>query len=217
MKLTDIILEAAKINDATEHKDKISKDHTIQTMWQLEAKLKKDGFLVKGLALAFFCPVYFAGQKKVKALLDKKDEHGEMIIFPLPPIGNQARIKIGLDEMERLGIKNPKQHLITRKGKKLLPTYSELPGIEGVGSDKQFYEYIAYEAVQLGAFQLVPKAWLNEGDPYNQSYKFPGEKGYSPYWRIPPFKEFQKIRPKMAKGFEKTSDGIIKIDFDQEM
>jgi len=214
MKLNDIqVLTEATANAATKHKDKISKNHKIQTMWQLEAKLKKDGLLTEKLALAFFCPVYFAGQLKVKALLDKKDEHGEMIMFPLPAIEDKARIKIGLSEMKRLGIKDPEKLLNEEDGVKSLPTYSELPGIEGVGSDKQFYEFVAYEAVQLGAFQLVPKAWLNGGDPYNQSYKFPGEKGYSPYWRVPPFKEFKKMRPKLADMFEEKDGEITKVDF----
>ena len=189
-------------------------DTSVPTMWQLEARLRASGHLRKGLALAFFCPVYFAGQKIVEALLDKEDEHGEKIIFSLPPITNPARIQVGLDQMRRLGIENPEQHLkkITKgkhEGELGLRTYSSLPGIEGVGSGRT-YGYIGQEAVQLGAFMLVPEEWINEGDPYNQSYRFPGEEGYSPYWRIPSFKEFSKMRPKLAADFRSTSKGVVR-------
>jgi len=216
MKLSNLFEDTTTI--ATKYKEKISKNHKIFTMWQLEDKLKKEGLLPKGLSISFFCPVYFAGQKKVEALLNKMDEHGELILFSLPSIEDPNRIKVGLNEMKRLGIKNPQSHLKKLKnGNLALRTYSELPGIEGVGNDDQFYEFVAYEAVQLGAFQIVPTQWLNAGDPYNQSYKFPGEKGYSPYWRVPPFDEFKKMRPDLVKGFKETNDGIIKTNFNTGM
>ena len=181
----------------------------IPSWWQLEGRLKKEGLIVEGQALAFFCPVYFAGQKIVKKLLDEKDEHGEGIIFPLPKIYNAQRVEVGLKQMRALGIKNPERLLHKSPKKGLgLRTYSSLPGIEGanLGLD---YEYIGYEAVQLGAFQIVPVRWLNAGDPYNDSYRFPGETGYSPYWRIPSYKEFQDMRPDMAKNWKKTPGGIV--------
>lgn len=196
-------------NKATENKEKIKK--TIQTMWQLEAKLKKDNLLHEGQALAFFCPVYFAGQLIVKQLLDKKDEQGELIMFPLPKITDKKRIEFGLKQMKLLGISNP-ESLLEDSDKvdwKALPLYSSLPGIEGVGSE-QTYDYIATEFVQLGAFQIVPKDWINQGDPINETYKFPGEKGYSPYWRVPPFEELKGIRENLWDNYKETSQGIVR-------
>jgi len=196
---------------ATEVKDELSKNHTIKTMWQVEAQLKKEGLITKDQALAFFCPIYFPGQTIVKKLLDVKDEHGETMLFPLPKITDEARIKTAFNQMERLGIKNPDKFLAKDKksGKMGVAMYSTLPGIEGVASG-HLYEYIAYEAVQLSALQIVPKRWLNTGDPYNDSYRFPGEDGFSPYWRIPPFEEFKKIRSDLASGFKDTDEGLIK-------
>lgn len=196
-------------------KDSIQKkreDGDILSWWQLEDKLRKQGYINKNQAMSFFCPVYFAGQLIVKKLLDEHDEHGEMIMFPLPTIYNPQRIEVGLKQMKALGIKNPEKLLKNdpEKGKGL-KTYSNLPGIEGANCDND-YEYIGYEAVQLGAFQIVPKKWLNAGDPYNDSYRFPGEKGYSPYWRIPTYAEFKKMRPDMAKGWKKKGGELIKKD-----
>jgi len=182
-------------------------DEAIPTMWKLEARLRASGHLHDGLSLTFFCPVYFAGQMIVEALLDKTDENGELLVFSLPSITDPERIQIGLAQMLSLGIKDPERHLkrIKKgkdKGKLALRCYSMLPGIEGVGSAIN-YAHIGQEAVQLGAFMLVPDEWVNEGDPYNKSYRFPGEVGYSPYWRIPPFNEMRKIRPKLAADFLK--------------
>lgn len=182
-------------------------DEAIPTMWRLEARLRESGHLRKGLSLTFFCPVYFAGQLIVDALLNKEDEHGEKLLFSLPSIVDSERIQIGLAQMLSLGIKDPERHLKRvqkgkDKGKLALRCYSSLPGIEGVGSAIN-YPHIAQEAVQLGAFMLVPDEWVNQGDPYNQSYRFPGEEGYSPYWRVPPFNEFRKMRPKLAADFKR--------------
>jgi len=153
----------------------------------------------------------------VNRLLDEKDEQGELILFPLPAITDPDRIKVGLKQMELLGIPNPENYLKkTKKGEKAFPTYSSLPGIEGIGSGKR-YEYIANEFVQLGCFQIVPKEWLNAGDPVNQTYKFPGEDGYSPFWRVPSFEEFKKMRPKLADGYKETDKGVIKVDFEVSM
>lgn len=202
-----------KEQTAEQKKIKISKEGIVGTMWQLEDKLKKQGFLNDNVSLAFFCPVYFAGQVIVKQLLEKKDEHGEVILFPLPSIKNHQRIQIGLEQMRILGIENPEKLLKKLDGGAVaLRCFSTLPGIEGIVSGK-VYEYIAWEAVQLAAFQIVPNKWLNAGDPYNQSYRFPGEDGFSPYWRIPPWKEFQKMRPDLAKSFKETPQGIVKTDF----
>ena len=90
-----------------------------------------------------------------------------------------------------------------------LRTYSHLPGIEGIGSG-HMYEYIATEFVQIAAFQIVPKHWVNAGDPVNQTYRFPGEDGYSPYWRVPSFAETKKMRPDLAKGYVKTKEGLVR-------
>lgn len=188
---------------AARAKEQLKKDGKILSMWQLEDKLKRDGLLVKGQALAFFCPVYFAGQLMVRALLNKKDEQGELVLFSLPSISNEARVQLGLEQMRRLGIKDPERYL--KKGK--LRLYSSLPGVEGVGSGLP-PAYIQQEFVQLAAFQIVPEAWLNAGDPVNETYRFPGETGYSPYWRVPPFDKFKKMRPKLAKKFRKTAEGI---------
>ncbi len=199
---------------AEELKIKHTKQGDILTMWQLEDRLKADGMIRDDQALAFFCPVYFAGQLIVKALLDKKDEHGEVIVFSLPSISNPARIEVGLEQMRVLGIKDPEKHLKKQHGTKKLRCYSILPGIEGVASDEaDDYKWIAWEAVQLSCCSIVPKSWVNEGDPYNTSYRFPGEDGYSPFWRIPTFDEFMKMRPGLAKSFKKTKEGIIKTDF----
>jgi len=187
---------------------------SIPTMWMLEDRMRRLGHLRGDLALTFFCPVYFAGQQIVKALLNKKDENGELIVFSLPSITDPERIQIGLAQMLSLGIENPERHLKTidkgpLKGRKALRCYSMLPGAEGVASGR-LYGHIAMEAVQLGAFMLVPRGWVNAGDPYNQSYRFPGEEGYSPYWRIPPWEEFKKMRPKLASGFKKTNKGVVR-------
>lgn len=182
----------------------------ILSWWQLENKLRKQGYLNKKQALSFFCPVYFAGQLIVKKLLDEYDEHGELMLFPLPTIYNPQRIEIGLKQMQALGIKNPERLLANdpEEGKGL-KTFSSLPGIEGANCDND-YEYIGYEAVQLGAFQIVPKKWLNAGDPYNDSYRFPGEEGYSPYWRIPSYKEFKKMRPDMITDWKKKDGSYVR-------
>ena len=195
-------------------KEELNRSHMIPTMWQLEDRLKREGKIFKGQALVFFCPVYFHGQKIVTYLLERFDEHGEKLLFPLPIITDEIRIKIGLKQMESLGISNPKQYLKKKdkapnKDKIGLVTYSTLPGIEGVHNNK--YEFIANEFVQLGAFQIVPNEWVNQGDPVNETYRFPGEDGYSPYWRIPTFEEFKKLRPDLAKGYKKTSEGIVKV------
>lgn len=196
---------------ATDIKKSLTKKHVYPTMWQLEERLTKEGKINNKQALAFFCPVYFPGQKIVKRLLDVIDEQGEKMLFTLPIIKNPQRIKVALAEMKRLGISNPQQYIVKKKGEDGIPIYSSLPGVEGVGSGR-IYEYIGWEAVMLTAFQIVPKEWLNGGDPYNQSYKFPGEQGYSPYWRIPPYKEFQKMRPDLADNFKKTDEGLVKVD-----
>ncbi|PCI28710.1 hypothetical protein COB55_03520 [Candidatus Wolfebacteria bacterium] len=196
-------------NNAIEIKQELGTKHIIKTMWQIEEQYKKKGWLPKGLQLTFFCPVYMPGEIQVTQLLKKRDSNDELILFPLPVISDQSRIKTGLDYMEqKLQITNPKKYL--KDGE--LPTYSSLPGIEGVGSD-HFYDFIAYEAVQLGCFSIVPSHQVNTGDPYNESYRFPGESGYSPFWRIPPFEEFQKMRPDLSKMFKKTDEGIIKVKF----
>lgn len=183
-------------------KKKMTRQRKIASWWHIEQKLRKEGLITDEQALAFFCPVYFAGQKKVKALLNQIDEHGEKLMFPLPTITNPQRVEVGLRQMRRLGIKNPESLLKKMMdGQRGLRTYSELPGIEGYEGGKA-PEWVGYEAVQLAAFQIVPKRWLNAGDPYNQTYRFPGEDGYSPYWRIPSPKEFAKMRPKLAKGFD---------------
>ena len=186
----------------------------ILSWWQLEADLKKQGLINNKQALSFFCPVYFAGQLIVKKLLNEHDEYGEMIIFPLPSIYNPQRIEVGLKQMETLGIKNPERLLKNdpKKGKGL-KTFSSLHGIEGANCDNN-YEYIGYEDVQLGAFQIVPKKWLNAGDPYNDSYRFPGEDGYSPYWRIPTYKEFGKMRPDMISEWKKKGGSYVKKSHD---
>jgi len=189
-------------------------DNTIPTMWQLQDRLKKDGRLHPGQSLAFFCPVYFSGQTMVQKLLKKKDELGEMLVFGLPPITNPGRIKVGLEYMRSLGIQNPERYLIASredKATKALATYSILPGVEGVQA-KNLPEFIAVEAVQLGSFAIVPDEWLNAGDPYNQTYRIPGEDGYSPWWRVPSFKEFQKIRPNLAKQFKMTRKGVVRAN-----
>lgn len=186
------------------------KTNTILSWWQLEEKLRKAGDMNQKQALAFFCPVYFAGQFIVKKLLDERDEHGEMLIFPLPTIYNPQRIEVGIKQMEALGIKNPERLLANDpENGKGLKTFSSLPGIEGANTDHN-YEYIAYEAVQLGAFQIVPKRWLNAGDPYNDSYRFPGEEGYSPYWRIPKAEEFAKMRPDMFSSWKKKNGSHVR-------
>jgi len=190
-----------------------SKNHKIKTWWQLEDKLTKEGLLNDDLKLSYFCPVYFAGQQMVRALLDLSDEHsGEKLLFALPSISDKKRVEFGIKQMKLIGIDDPEQYLVTKDGKKNLLCYSSLPGIEGVAGPNQ-PEYVAYEAVQLGAFSIVPERWLNAGLPFNESYKFPGEEGYSPYWRIPPFEEFKKVRPDLAKGWKETEDGWIKKNF----
>ena len=153
-------------------KEERAEKNVTPVWWELEKKLIAEGKVnPETQALAFFCPVYFPGQKMVKAFLDEKDEHGEMVIFPLPAISDSARIKVGINYMrDRLGLKNPEKYLEKRKGETVLPIYSSLPGIEGVGSDV-IYPYIGWEAVMRTAFQIVPKEWLNAGDPYNQSYR----------------------------------------------
>ena len=194
-------------------KERLTKEGKILTMWQLEDKLNKEELISDKQALSFFCPVYFAGQLIVEQLLKKRDEHDEMILFPLPSIEDPKRIEVGLEQMKILGIKNPEGKLKTLdNGKKALRTFSILPGIEGVFSDKE-YPFIAWEAVQLACFSIVPKPWLNGGDPYNDTYKFPGEDEFSPFWRIPPWKEFQKMRPDLADNFKETPQGIVKVDF----
>jgi len=191
-------------------KEEINTSHDILTMWQLEKKLKSEGKIAEGQSLVFFCPVYFPGQKIVEALLNREDEHGEKMLFPLPMIKDTERVKVGLEQMKSLGIENPEQYITEdkKKGGKGLLTYSSIPGIEGVHNEK--YEYIANEFVQLGAFQIVPNEWVNQGDPINDTYKIPGEEGYSPYWRIPSFEEFKKLRPDLAKNYKETDEGIIK-------
>lgn len=181
----------------------------ILSWWQLEDKLKKEGTIKKGQALAFFCPVYFAGQEFVKRLDGIKDETGETLVFPLPSIDNPQRIETGLEMMKLLGIKNPEKVGLNEDGH--LKTYSTLiGGFEGIFRPEGSYEWQAYEAVQLGAFQIVPIKWLNAGDPYNTSYKIPGEEGYSPYWRIPTYEEFDEIRPDLAKSWKKGNKGWAK-------
>jgi len=195
---------------ANKLKEDLNVNHHISTMWQLEDKLKKEGKIVEGQSLVFFCPVHFPGQSIVDSLLNEKDEHGEKILFPLPRITDKDRIKVAFDQMRSLGIASPETYITEdeKTGKKGLLTYSTLPGIEGVHNNK--YEYIANEFVQLGAFQIVPNEWVNEGDPINETYRFPGEDGYSPYWRIPPFEELKKLRPDLVKHYEETDQGIIK-------
>ena len=199
----DSLFEATKAEDIFHKKTKEGK---IPSMWQLEEQLKEEGHIQDNQALTFYCPIYFGGQPMVKALLDVKDEYGQMLLFPLPAIEDEARVKVGLREMKRLGIEKPEQYLSfdDKTKKKALRCYSILPGYEGIASPVK-YGFIGYEAVQLASFSIVPKEWVNGGDPYNQTYKFPGEKEYSPYWRIPPFKEFKKLRPDLAKGFDKKT------------
>jgi len=190
---------------ASKIKDKLLHDDDIRNMWQLKKDLEERKLIAKGQALSFFCPVYFAGQRIVEALLDRFDEHGEKLLFTLPIITDKKRINIGLKQMKSLDIKNPSQYLRKNdKGVVGLPIYSSLPGIEGVHNQK--YEYIAKEFVQIGAFQIVPKEWLNQGDPINESYRFPGEDGYSPYWRIPSIEELKELRPDLAKNIKKGED-----------
>lgn len=203
MSLYERVLTEQTEPTADKVKRRMLKAKTMPTWWQIEKKLRAEGLITDDQALAFFCPVYFAGQKKVVALLDKVDEHGEKLMFSLPTITNPQRIEVGLRQMRRLGIKRPEKHLKRMRGGGLgLRTYSELPGIEGYEGGKA-PEWVGFEAVQLAAFQIVPKRWLNAGDPYNQSYRFPGEDGYSPYWRIPTLREFTKMRPKLAADFDR--------------
>jgi len=185
--------------------------NTIKTMWQMDNYLKSNNLITSAQALAFYCPVYFSGQRIVQYLLNKKDEQDELMLFPLPAITEPERIKHMYVQMKRLGISNPERFLKKDKktGKMGMITYSSLPGVEGVGSG-HLYEYIAHEFVQLGAFQIVPKEWLNAGDPVIGTYRFPGELGYSPYWRIPTWKEFKSLRPDLAKNFKETNKGIVK-------
>ncbi len=180
---------------------------TLRTMWDLDAKLKADGLIGKKQALSFFCPVYFEGQKIVKLLLNKIDEQGERMLFPLPTITNPDRVKFGIEEMRRMGIPSPEKLLDKKTGG--LKIYSSLPGVEGIGSENE-YPFIGSEFVYFGAFQIVPMTWLNGGDPVNESYRFPGETGYSPYWRVPTFEEFKKMRPDLAKSYKQNPDGTIK-------
>ena len=198
-------------NLETKTKEEAIANDEVPVWWDIEKKLKENGEITDKQAISFFCPVYFAGQVMVEKLLEVKDERGDTLVFPLPAITDPDRVKFGLDQMERLGIKNPKQYLKKNKknDKMGLPLYSTLPGLEGIGSESK-YDYIGWEAVMLAAFQIVPKRWLNAGDPYNESYKFPGEKGYSPYWRVPPYEEFKKMRPGLADNFIKEKDGFTR-------
>ncbi len=190
-------------NAATTSKDARRKSNSVPTMWELEKSLRADGLISDNQALSFFCPVYFHGQTIVTALLNKIDEHGEKLLFSLPTITNPDRIRLGLREMTRLGIPNP------AAGPKGLRIYSSLPGIEGIGSKLGPPPWVAGEFVQYGSFQIVPTTWLNAGDPVNESYKFPGETGYSPFWRIPTFEELGKMRPDLVKKYKTVAGKIM--------
>ena len=207
MKLVNYLFEQ---EDARKIVKKKGKAGDIPIWWDMVDRLTKEGKVVKGQALSFYCPVYFHGQVMVKKLLGVKDELGYELVFSLPSIEDPKRVKVGLQQMEKLGLPTGKD--VLKDGKKLR-CYSILPGYEGVYVEDQDYPWIGYEAVMLGSFSMVPKEWLNAGDPYNQSYKFPGEKGYSPYWRIPSVEEFKKIRPKLFKDyFKETPEGVKRYD-----
>ena len=195
-----------RANEEIEEKERTVLTEAVPVWWELDKKLRAEGKLHDGQQLSFFCPVYFAGQRIVKLFLDRKDEHGEMVVFSLPSITNPERIKVGLEQMHRLGIEEPEKYIEDKDGKKALPLYSALPGIEGVGSGR-LYPWIGWEAVMLTAFQIVPDDWVNAGDPYTESYKFPGEAGYSPYWRIPPPEEFKEMRSDLYSNFTQKEDG----------
>ena len=211
-----LIIEALEVPSAIDTKMNLFKSHVIPTMWQLKDRLQQEGYIGSDQCLAFFCPVYFAGQKIVEKLLWEKNEEDEVLVFPLMTITDQKRVHVGIEQMKLLGIKNPESKLenvkMGKESMKGLPLYSTLIGSEGVGSGR-IYCHIAHEFVQLGCFQIVPKKWMNWGDPLNQSYKFPGEEGYSPYWRVPTFEEFKGLAPKMAMRYKETANGIIKTDF----